>query len=226
MSTIAKWRKKKWKVSSNGIVDLTGLTYSFAQLADNNSSTEGAALSNKKGLELFKLSFNTTLHSGTGINVRKEINEWKALVTKSGQFFLNGKKLGPKVRLDKVSVSDIRTDNKGKMLYAVLQFNFVEYEKKKATNNSTSSSAKNVTASSADKDELKKDSAAVKGAKTTGISTGSYVKPTTKVDLDGNPVSSSDRDRAYKVVEVNDTTVTLQKGLTTSKLGKTSVSLT
>lgn len=205
MSTIAKWRKRKWVVSTKQIKDFRSLAFTYAQQADNNSSTEGKGMTNEKGLELFQMSFSTTLLAGAGVDVRKEIKEWKKEVTKTGMFYLNGKQLGPKkVRLDKVSVSNINVDNKGRMLQATLQFTFVEYDPKKEKKD-TSSSAKDVKASASDKEELKGEHEATK-AETEGIKAGTYVQMTEKVDLDGKPVSTDD---TFKVAKVENGSVTL-----------------
>lgn len=199
MSTIAKWRKRKWVVSSKQIKDFRSLAFTYAQQADNNSSTEGKGMTNEKGLELFQMSFSTTLLAGAGVDVRKEIKEWKKEVTKTGMFYLNGKQFGPKkVRLDKVSVSDIRVDNKGRMLSAVLQFTFIEHDPSRESKD-TSSSAKEVKASSSDKEELKTENKEVTEAETEGITVGTYVQSTVKVDLDGNPVSTETTMKVDKV---------------------------
>ncbi|MBR0126889.1 MAG: hypothetical protein IJL99_01365 [Firmicutes bacterium] len=203
MSTIAKWRKQKWLVSPEKIKDLRSLAFSYAQQADNNNSTEGKGLTNEKGLELFKMSFSTTLLAAVGVDVRKEINNWKKEVTKTGAFYLNGKQLGPKkMRLDKVGVSNILVDNKGRMLQATLQFNFVEDDPEKAAD--TSTSATGVKASKTDKEELK--TSKTDNLETQGIKTGSYVHSTQKVDLDGNPVNTDD---TMKVVSTKGGVVTM-----------------
>jgi len=49
------------------------LSFSYAQIADNNTSTEDEQPTNERGTELFSLSFTTTLHSGAGVDVRAEI---------------------------------------------------------------------------------------------------------------------------------------------------------
>lgn len=221
MSTIAKWRTKKWVVNKKQIVDLKGLTYSFAQLAQTNDSTEGKGMTNKKGLDLFKMSFQSSLHSGAGVDVRKEINEWKKLVTKTGQFYLNGKKLGPKVRLDRVDISNIKNDNKGRLLYADIKFSFIEYEKEKQKSKATDSSAISVTASSSDKEELKRDSLTI-NAESKGIAPGDYVRSTAKYDLDGNPVST---DKEAKVQSIKGSIAYVSSGSSSIKLQMSRVTL-
>lgn len=40
MPTMAQWGSKKWAVSSKQVVALEGLTFSYEQVADENTSTE------------------------------------------------------------------------------------------------------------------------------------------------------------------------------------------
>jgi hypothetical protein len=203
MSTIAKWRKKKWLISQDEIKEFKSLQFSYAQQAKNNNSTEGKGLTNEKGLDLFKMSFSTTLIAGIGVDIRKEIDSWKQEVTKSGTFYLNGKQLGPKKqRLDKVSVNNIRVDNSGRMLQATLQFSFVEDDPEKEA--ALSESATEVKASKTDKEEL--HTSKTEGLATEGIKTGSYVNSTSKVDLDGNPINTDD---TMKVVSTKGGVTTL-----------------
>ena len=90
--------------------------------------TEGKKTTNERGTELFPLSFTTVLHSGAGVDVWAEIQSWKALVTKVNYFYLGGKKLGPKLQLRKVAVSNTKVDGKGRLLLATLSFTFKEYD--------------------------------------------------------------------------------------------------
>ena len=57
MATMAKWGPKTWAVSSQKVVALQGLSFSYAQVADNNASTEEKKTTNERGTELFPLSF-------------------------------------------------------------------------------------------------------------------------------------------------------------------------
>lgn len=189
MATIAKWRKKKWFVTEKQIKDFKNLAYTYEQNAQNNSSTEGKGLTNERGLKLFEMSFNTTLLISAGVSVRKEIESWKEEVSKVGVFYLNGKPIiKTKLRLNKVSVSETVIDNKGRMVSATIQFNFIEYAPQKPSVD-TSTSAKDVKASSSDKKELR--SSTVKNATTTGVKKGTYIYPTVSVDLDGNTLDTS-----------------------------------
>jgi len=128
MATMAKWGPKEWAVSSKKVVALQNLSFSFSQVADENTSTEEKKTTNERGTELFPLTFTTTLHSGAGVDVRSEIESWEAQVTKVNYFYLNGKKLGPKLQLRKVNVSDVKLDDLGRMRLATLSFEFKEYD--------------------------------------------------------------------------------------------------
>ena len=190
MATIAKWRKKKWFVSEKQVKDFKDLAYTFEQQAQNNRSTEGQGLTNEKGLKLFEMTFKTTFLISAGVSVRKEIDSWKEEVTKAGVFYINGKPIiKTKLRLNKVSVGETIIDNKGRMVQAVVQFHFVEYEPQKPAVD-TNTSAQKVTASSSDKNELRSSNKTIKSATTEGVKKGTYIYPTVSVDLDGNALDT------------------------------------
>ena len=146
MATMAKWGSKTWAVNSSKVLALEGLAFSYTQVADNNTSTEDKKTTNERGTELFPLSFTTVLHSGAGVDVRAEIESWQKLVTKVDYFYLGGKKLGPKLQLRKVAVSNTKLDNLGRIRLATLSFEFKEYDKD-TTSVKVSTSALNVKAS-------------------------------------------------------------------------------
>lgn len=150
MATMAQWGSKKWVVSASKVMALEGLSFSYAQAAEENKSTEDKKTTNERGRELFTLSFTTTLHSGAGVDVRKEIESWESLVTKTDYFYLNGKRLGPKLQLRKVSANVDKVDDLGRMRLATLSFEFKEYEAP-VKSSSSSTSASSAAASSADK---------------------------------------------------------------------------
>ena len=168
MATMAKWGSKTWAVSSKKVVALEGLSFSYSQVADNNTSTEEKKTTNERGTELFPLSFTTTLHSGAGVDVRAEIESWKALVTKVNYFYLNGKKLGPKLQLRKVAVSNTKLDDLGRIRLATLSFEFKEYDPDTTSVKATSTSALKVKATKSEKKQKKKTNTAVKKAEKKG----------------------------------------------------------
>ena len=177
MATMAKWGAKAWSVSSQKVVALQGLSFSYTQVADNNTSTEEKKTTNERGTELFPLTFTTVLHSGAGVDVRAEIESWESLVTKVNYLYLNGKKLGPKLQLRKVAASDVKLDDLGRMRLATLSFEFKEYDPD-TTSVKVNTSALDVKASTDSKSQVKTDNTAVKQAAKKTISVGSYVKPT------------------------------------------------
>ena len=202
MATMAKWGSKTWAVNSKKVVALEGLSFSHSQVADNNTSTEEKKTTNERGTELFPLSFTTTLHSGAGVDVRAEIESWKALVTKVNYFYLNGKKLGPKLQLRKVAVSNTKLDDLGRIRLATLSFEFKEYDPDTTSVKATSTSALKVKATKSEKKQKKKTNTAVKKAEKKSVKVGDYVKPTGKKYATGQTIPQWVKDRKHKVSQI------------------------
>lgn len=209
MATMAKWGPKTWAVSSKKVVALEGLSFSYSQVADNNTSTEEKKTTNERGTELFPLSFTTTLHSGAGVDVRAEIESWKALVTKVNYFYLGGKKLGPKLQLRKVAVSNTKLDDLGRIRLATLSFEFKEYDPDTTSVKAMSTSALNVKAATSEKAQKKKTNTAVKKAEKKGVKVGDYVKPTGKKYATGQTIPQWVKDRKHKVSQIKGNRVLL-----------------
>ena len=201
MATMAKWGPKKWAVSSKQVMALQGLSFSYSQVADNNASTEEKKTTNERGTELFPLSFSTVLHSGAGVDIREEIKSWEKLITKVNYFYLGGEKLGPKLQLRKVSVSDIKLDDLGRMRLATLSFEFKEYDND-TTSVKVSTSALNVKASTGSKSQKKTTNTAAKKAKTKTIKVGDYVKPTGTKYATGQKIPAWVKQRSHKVSQI------------------------
>lgn len=208
MAIMAKWGSKEWAVSAKKVVALEGLSFSYTQVADNNTSTEEKKTTNERGTELFPLRFTTTLHSGAGVDVRAEIESWEKLVTKVDYFYLGGKKLGPKLQLRKVAVDNVTTDDLGRMRLATLSFEFKEYDPD-TTSVKVSTSALNVGASTSDKSQKKNISEAVKKAITRTIKAGDYVSPTGKKYATGETIPTWVKQRSHKVSQIKGNRVLL-----------------
>lgn len=208
MATMAKWGPKTWAVSTKQVVALEGLSFSYTQVADENTSTEDEKPTNERGTELFPLTFTTTLHSGAGVDVRAEIESWKELVTKVNYFYLGGKKLGPKLQLRKVAVGDVQLDDLGRMRLATISFEFKEYDAE-TTSVKVSTSALNVKASTSTKSQKKKTNTAVKKATKKAIKVGDYVKPTGKKYATGQTIPNWVKQRSHKVSQIKGSKVLL-----------------
>lgn len=141
------------------------------------------------------------LHSGAGVDVRAEIESWKKLVTKVNYFYLGGKKLGPKLQLRKVAVSEVKLDNLGRIRLATLSFEFKEYDKD-TTSVKVSTSALKVKAKTASKKVKKTTNKAVKKAATKSIKVGSRVKPTGKTYATGQKIPQWVKDRSHVVSQI------------------------
>lgn len=201
MANMAKWGAKTWAVSTKQVIALQGLSFSYTQVADNNAATEEEKPTNERGTELFPLSFSTLLHSGAGVDVRAEIESWEKLVTKVNYFYLNGKKLGPKLQLRKVSVSGLQLDDFGRMRVATLSFEFKEYDHD-TTSVKVDTSALDIKASTNSKSQKKTTNTAVKNANTKTIKVGDKVKPTGKKYATGQTIPNWVKERSHKVSQI------------------------
>lgn len=203
MATMAKWGPKTWAVTPQKVVALEGLAFSYSQVADNNTSTEEKKTTNERGTDLFPLSFTTVLHSGAGVDVRAEIESWKKLVTKVNYFYLGGKKLGPKLQLRKVSASNFKIDDFGRMRLAALSFEFKEYESD-TTSVKVSTSALKVGASTSAKSAKKTENKAVAKAEAKTITVGCYVRPTGQKYATGQTIPGWVKERSHKVSQIKE----------------------
>lgn len=203
MATMAKWGSKTWAVSTKKVVALEGLSFSYSQVADNNTSTEEKKTTNERGTDLFPLSFTTVLHGGAGVDVRKEIESWKKLVTKVNYFYLGGKKLGPKLQLRKVSVSNVKIDDMGRMRLATLSFEFKEYDPD-TTSVKVSTSALNVKASTSAKSTKKTENKQVAKAEKKTIKVGDRVRPTGQRYATGQKIPGWVKERSHVVSQIKE----------------------
>lgn len=203
MTVMAKWGTKTWAVSPKKVLALEGLTFAYTQAADNNSSTEEKKTTNERGMDLFSLSFSTVLHSGAGVDVRDEIESWKKLVTQVDYLYLGGKKLGPKLQLRKVSVSNVKIDDLGRMRLATLSFEFKEYDPD-TTNVKVSTSALSVKASAESKSQKKPDNVQIEQLPEKPITIGTYVQVVGDRDIDGEAITEKEKERSYSVSKINE----------------------
>lgn len=198
---IAKWGRKEWSVNRSSILNISDISFSYQQTADNNTSTEENKLTNQRGKELFPLKFSTILYDYAGINVRKEIKDWESLVTNVDYFYLGGELLGPALQLRKVSVTDVKIDDSGKMIYAKLNLEFKEY------NQETSSVKKEVpplqiTASQESKKLKKEENKALKVSELDGIKIGDWVRFTGNTWGNGAKLKEGWADRLHEVTGI------------------------
>ena len=201
MAIMAKWRDRTWEVSARKIAAVENLAFAYEQLADNNTSTEGAAQTNERGMVPFNASFQTTLHAAAGIDIRAEIDAWEALVTKAGIIYLNGRQLGPRVQLRRVDVGSVKLDDFGRMRLAVLSFSFVEYNA--ATTSVPDSTAARWDLTTEQKAELAIPNAAAIAAAKTTFAVGQYVKIVGSKYATGQTVPQWVKDRAHVISQIS-----------------------
>lgn len=201
MAIMAKWRDMTFEVSTNKVNAVEDLSFSYEQIADSNSDAEGKPQTNERGTQLFPLSFSVMLHSAAGIDVRSEIQRWENLVTKTGYFYLQGKKLGPVVQLRKVAVREVKLDDLGRMRLAKLSLTFKEYDKK--TTSVIDTSALNVGAKTSSKSEKKATNTQATSAQKQTIKVGAMVKPTGKKYYTGQTIPNWVKQRSHKVSQIS-----------------------
>lgn len=203
MVTMAKWGPKSWVVSSQKVIAIQDLSFSYSQVADNNTSTEEKKTTNERGVELFPLSFTTILHAGTGVDVWEEIESWKSLVTKVNYFYLGGKQLGPKLQLRKVSVGNVKTDDIGRIHLATLSLEFKEYDAD-TTSVKVNTSALKIEASKDTKEQKRNENTAIERAEQKTVKVGDYVKPTGTKYVTGKNIPTWVKQRSHKVSQIRE----------------------
>lgn len=201
MAIMAKWRDRTWEVSARKIAAVENLAFAYEQLADNNTSTEGAAQTNERGMVPFTLSFQSTLHSGAGVDIRAEIAAWQALVTKAGVLYINGQAIGPRLQLRKLDVGSVKLDDFGRMRLAMLSFSFAEY-------NATTTSVPDSTATRWDltteqKAELAIPNAAAIAAAKVTFAVGQYVKIVGSKYTTGQTVPQWVKDQTHVISQIS-----------------------
>lgn len=162
----AKWGNKGFIISPNKIVPLLNLGTGFARKSDTNNDTSGQPTTNTRGLELQTITLETRYVASAGVDPRSQIEEWKAQFGKRYPLYINGKQFGPDLlELDKVDISNIQIDNRGRFISVDIAVTLVEYvpptttisEKKGGTSQTSKVSALAATASSADKEAKKEE---------------------------------------------------------------------
>ena len=140
MGYTARWGPKGFLVSDKKIVPFEGLATSFTLKSDTNKDANGTATTNDRGLELQPVSFSTHYYRGLGVEPLAQIEEWKTLIGSAHPLYLNEKRFGPgTLKLKSVDVSDIKTDNAGRILSCALAFSFEETTSTSTTNATTAS---------------------------------------------------------------------------------------
>lgn len=171
---IASFQKKVFQVSATSKYPLDGLGWSSALNTEAQEKLNAKPSTYIKGGTLSPLSFTVPLLTDLGINVRKEIESWEAIMNAqtADYFILGSKPIGKnKWLLKTVSVSDTVIDGKGYLRKANLKLDFEEYVR-------------------AGKAEEKKDSK-------TALTTGNNITPTSYIDKTADKRINPNASEAY-----------------------------
>ena len=134
MGYMAQWGPKGFLVSPTKVAVLEGLSTSLTLKKDSENDTSGTQPTNTRGRELRPITFKVTYLAAAGVDPRGQINEWEAQLGNSYPLFIGGERFGPeKMKLTKVSASDIWLDNFGNFLKAVVSITMEEYSEGKTS---------------------------------------------------------------------------------------------
>ncbi len=125
---IGKFKDKVFSVSPNKIYTFNSFSNSAKLNFEEQEVEGGKAKIYKKGSALQDLSITLDLNAELGVDVKKEINDWKSYAesgAKDSLYIANGKYGGVWI-VTNVSVSDLYNDSKI-ILSAVLSIDFKEF---------------------------------------------------------------------------------------------------
>lgn len=178
---IAVFKNKTFQVSSKKVYTFDGLTWGGDIQAEAQDKLNSKPSTYIKGIGLNNMSFEISLKSSLGINVRSEIEQWEAIKNslQAAIFILGTKPLGPnKWLLKSTNTSDILINNKGELIQATIKLDFEEFIRPgsaEASEASKSSKSKSATKSKS------------KAAVNTNIAPSNYIyKPPTKTQQTRN----------------------------------------
>lgn len=113
--TMAKWGKKRWKITAKKINPINEMSYSM-----NYNTDEG-----KKEKRTLTIPYD--VYREFGVNIQVEINDWYRYLGCSAPLYLGKKRFGPrKLKLTGVSVSEIRVTDTGTVRSASIELDFAE----------------------------------------------------------------------------------------------------
>lgn len=127
---IATFQKKIFQVSGDYKYPLNGLGWSSALNTESQEKLKSKPSTYIKGEDLSPLSLTIPLRTALGMDVRKEIESWEAILSKQSPdyFILGTKPIGRnKWLLKSVGVSETEIDGKGFLRKATLKLDFEEF---------------------------------------------------------------------------------------------------
>lgn len=115
-STImAKWGKKKWRISSKKLNPIGEISYTMPYDSD----------ADEKGKRSVKVPY--TVYKEFGVDVDTEINDWYRLLGSINGLYIGKKRFGPaKLKLTDVSVASIHVSDGGVVRSASFSLSFTE----------------------------------------------------------------------------------------------------
>lgn len=144
MKVQGKWGKHKFTSNTKKVMEME----SFSTSAKSKSKD---SKSKHKKIELQDVSFSVSCHAGAGADVEKEFYAWRSDIGSANYLYIHGQKVKTNpLKLTEVTLSDVRQDFKGRLLYGKIALKFTE------KNSSSKKSGSKSGASKSEKNERKK----------------------------------------------------------------------
>ena len=194
----AQWYGKKFYCSTKAINLIDGLSTSYEANEETKTDKKGKSKTVIKGLKPQTVSFSISPLYETGVNPRTEFESYKKLIAKTGRLYVGGKAFGPYLMLMSASLSNVILDNFGRMHSCTISLSFKQSTKKKADKD-----AKKLKPDKSKKKNKKAKNQKAKDAKKQTIKTGSKVKIVGSKYNDGSKVSSSEKNKTFKIKSIS-----------------------
>ena len=144
MTVQAQFLTKKWEISPNKVMPLTGINYNSAVKTETAKTSGGRDKIVSKGYDSDTLSVSYDVHKTAGCDPEKEFSDVKLLTGKVGPFLIGGSRFGAILwRLISVKPSEITTTPTGEIISMKITLNFEEPTASKKSS-SSKVTAKNI----------------------------------------------------------------------------------
>lgn len=120
MPVMLSWHGRSLEVSPRKVMPVEGLSRSFTIKSDEEDTSPRLT-------DPETMSFNATMVSGMGFDIRSEIEVWGALVGVSDTLYIGGSQCGARMmQLTSFSTSDVLLTPEGRFVSASCSFEFKE----------------------------------------------------------------------------------------------------
>ncbi len=134
MGYMAQWGPMGFLVSPKKVAVLEGFSTSLTLKQDSENDTSGTQPTNTRGRELRPISFKVQYLAAAGVDPRAQIASWEAELGNAYPLLIGGERFGPpRMKLTKVSTSDVLFSNSGAFIRAVVSITLEEFAEGKTS---------------------------------------------------------------------------------------------